>query len=139
MACIFCRIAADEVPSRTVYRDDSVVGFLDANPLAPGHTLVVPTEHNRRLSALPNPLARELFGSVHTLVDRVETAVDAEAVTVAVNDGAAAGQEVQHVHCHLVPRFDGDDGGPIHAAMGSRPDLADDELDAIAGRIASGV
>lgn len=132
MACIFCRIAAGEAPSRTVYRDDGVMAFLDANPLAPGHTLVVPTEHHERLEDLPSPLARELFGVVHRLVGPVQDAVDADGSTVAVNNGAAAGQEVPHVHCHVVPRFADDGGGPIHAAMGPRPRLDDDELDGIA-------
>lgn len=139
MACIFCRIAAEEAPSRTVYRADDVVAFLDANPLAAGHTLVIPTTHHERLADLPNGLARDLFGTVHALLDPVQTAADADAVTVAVNDGSAAGQEVPHVHCHLVPRSHGDGGGPIHAAMGSRPSLDAAELDAIAERIESGV
>lgn len=139
MACIFCRIAADEAPSRTVYRADDVVAFLDANPLAPGHTLVVPAEHHERLEALPASLARELFGVVHQLAEPVQDAVDADGSTIAVNNGPAAGQEVPHVHCHIVPRFDDDGGGPIHAAMGPRPQLADDTLDAIADRIDSGL
>lgn len=139
MACIFCRIAAEEAPSRTVYRADDVVAFLDANPLAPGHTLVIPTAHHERLADLPEALARDLFGAVHALLDPVEKAVDGDAVTVAVNDGSAAGQEVPHVHCHLVPRFHDDGGGPIHAAMGRRPSLEEAELDAIADRIESGV
>lgn len=135
MACIFCRIAADEAPSRTVYRAADVVAFLDANPLAPGHTLVVPTEHHERLEGLPEPLSRELFGVVHRLVDPIQAAVDADGSTVAVNNGSAAGQEVAHVHCHVVPRFSDDGGGPIHAAMGPRPQLGEDELDDIADRI----
>jgi len=65
----------------------------------------------------------------------VEDAVDADASTVAFNNGEAAGQEVPHVHGHVIPRFEGDGGGPIHAVAGSRPDLDDDELDDIAARI----
>lgn len=139
MACVFCRIAAGDAPSRTVYRDDHIVAFLDANPLAPGHTLVIPRAHHERLAQLPGALARELFGVVQRLLEPVETAVDADAVTVAVNDGSAAGQEVPHVHWHLVPRSQDDDGGPIHAAMGPRPAIDEAELDGIAERIESGV
>lgn len=139
MACIFCRIAADEAAARTVYRDDDTVAFLDANPLAPGHVLVVPEEHRERLEDLPGDLARNVFGAVHHLVEPLQDAVDADGTTVAVNNGPAAGQEVPHVHCHVVPRFDGDGGGPIHAAMGRRPRLDDDELDAIARRITDAV
>lgn len=139
MPCIFCRIAAGEAPSRTVYRTDDVVAFLDANPLAPGHTLVVPAEHHERLEDLSAALAGELFDAVHHLVGPVGTAVDADGSTVAVNNGPAAGQEVPHIHCHLVPRFADDGGGPIHAAMGPRPRLAADELDDIAAAISAAV
>ena len=135
MDCVFCAIAAGEAPARTVHRDAGVLAFLDANPLAPGHTLVVPEAHHERLEALPRDLATDLFGAVHRLLGPVRTAVDADGATVAVNDGRAAGQEVPHVHCHVVPRFDGDGGGPIHAAMGERPRLDDAALDAIATRI----
>ena len=136
MDCVFCRIAADEAPSRTVHRTDGVVAFLDANPLAPGHTLVVPEAHRERLGDLEADAAGALFRTVHHLLDPVQAAVDADGATVAVNDGRAAGQEVPHVHCHVVPRFHDDGGGPVHAAFAGRPRLDDADLDAIAGRIA---
>jgi histidine triad (HIT) family protein len=129
--CIFCAIVDGDIPSRTVYEDDDVLAFLDANPLAPGHTLVIPKAHHERLNGLPDDLADAVLGTMYDLVDPVERAVDADASTVAFNNGEAAGQEVPHVHAHIVPRFHGDGGGPIHAAAGSRPDLSDEELDAI--------
>lgn len=133
--CIFCKIVAGDIPGRIVHEGDGITAFLDANPLAPGHTLVVPDEHAERLNDVSGELATELYEVVHALVPAVEEAVDADATTVAVNNGDAAGQEVPHVHCHVVPRFDGDDGGPIHAAFGDRPNLDDAELDDIADRI----
>ena len=133
--CIFCSIVEGEIPSRTVYEDDDVVAFLDANPLARGHTLVVPKAHHQFLSDLPEELSASVFAAVRTVTPRVEAAVDADAHTIAINDGPAAGQEVPHLHVHVVPRFDGDGGGPIHAIAGQRPDLDDDELDAIADDI----
>jgi histidine triad (HIT) family protein len=134
--CIFCAIVAGEIPSRTVYEGDGVLAFLDANPLAPCHTLVIPKDHHERHQDLPGDLAGEVFEALHGLVDPVEAAVDADATTVAFNNGEAAGQEVPHVHGHVVPRFDGDAGGPVHAMFGERPDLSDDELDDIAADIA---
>ncbi|QLD90492.1 HIT family protein [Natronomonas salina] len=133
--CIFCRIVDGEIPSRTVYEDDEVLAFLDANPLSPGHTLVVPKAHHQFLSDLPADLSASVFAAVRELTPRVQRAVDAEAHTIAVNDGPAAGQEVPHLHVHVVPRFEGDGGGPIHAITGDRPDLDDDELDDIADDI----
>lgn len=134
--CIFCRIVAGEIPSRTVYEDDTVFAFLDANPLAPGHTLVIPKAHHERLNDLPVDLAHDVLDRLYQLVPQVERAVDADGTTVAFNNGPAAGQEVQHVHGHIVPRFENDGGGPIHAIAGQQPDLDDDELDEIADRIA---
>jgi histidine triad (HIT) family protein len=134
--CIFCRIVADEMPARTVHETAAATAFLDANPLAPGHTLVVPRTHVRRLAELDDGPSAALFEAVRALVPRVERAVEADAVTVGINDGAAAGQEVPHVHAHLIPRFEGDGGGPIHGVAGDRPELSADELDGIAARIA---
>ena len=136
--CIFCGIVAGEIPGRTVYEDEDVLAFLDANPLAPGHTLVIPKTHHERLNDMDDGLAGSVLGTLNALVPVVEDAVDAPATTVAFNNGPEAGQEVPHVHGHIVPRFDGDGGGPIHTVAGDRPDLSEDELDDIAGRIRDG-
>lgn len=137
--CIFCQIVAGDIPSRTVYEDDTVLAFLDANPLAPGHTLVIPKAHHERLNDTPADVASAVLSTVHELVPAVESAVDAPASTVAFNNGEEAGQEVPHVHAHIVPRFAEDGGRPIHALVTDRPDLSDDELDAIEGDIAAGL
>ena len=134
--CIFCRIVAGDLPSRTIFEDERVIAFLDANPLAEGHTLVIPKEHHPDLQSLPEDLAAHLFGALHRLVPVVEDAVDADGSNVAFNNGPAAGQEVPHVHGHIIPRFEDDGGNPIHAIAGTRPELSDDELDSISERIA---
>ncbi|MDS0476250.1 HIT family protein [Natrinema sp. 1APR25-10V2] len=137
MSTIFSQIVEGEIPARIVYEDETTVAFLDANPLAPGHTLVIPKDEYERLNDVPDDVAADLYDTVHRMVPAVEEAVDADATTVAFNNGEEAGQEVPHVHCHIVPRFEGDGGGPIHAIAGDRPDLADDELDDIAADIES--
>lgn len=137
MSTIFSQIVEGDIPARVVYEDETTFAFLDANPLAPGHTLVIPKDEYERLNDVPDDVATDLYATIHRLVPAVEESVDADASTVAFNNGEAAGQEVPHVHCHIVPRFDGDGGGPIHAAAGDRPDLADDELDDIAADIES--
>ncbi|GGM37843.1 HIT family protein [Haloarcula argentinensis] len=129
--CIFCQIVAGDIPGRTVYEDDTVLAFLDANPLSPGHTLVIPKAHHERLNDTPADVAGAVMSTLHELVPAVEAAVDAPASTVAFNNGEEAGQEVPHVHGHIVPRFEDDGGRPIHALVTDRPDLSDDELDAI--------
>jgi histidine triad (HIT) family protein len=136
--CPFCGIVAGEIPGRIVTENDDVTAFLDANPLASGHTLVVPNDHHERLDEIPTDLASEVFATLHRLTPVVESAVDADGTNVAFNNGPAAGQEVPHVHGHIIPRFADDGGAPIHVIAGDRPDLADDELDDITERIRDG-
>ncbi|SDL04080.1 HIT family protein [Natronorubrum texcoconense] len=137
MSTIFSQIVEGEIPARVVYEDETTMAFLDANPLAPGHTLVIPKDEYERLNDIPDDVATDLYATIHRLIPAVEESVDADASTVAFNNGEEAGQEVPHVHCHIVPRFEGDGGGPIHAIAGDRPELADDELDDIAADIES--
>jgi len=125
--CIFCSIADGEVPGEIVYEDEDVLAFLDANPLARGHTLVIPRSHHETLAELPADLGAAVGAATTDLAPAIETAVDAAATTVAFNNGTAAGQEVPHVHCHVVPRFEGDGGRPIHALF-DPVDLEDDAL-----------
>ena len=117
--CIFCSIVDGEIPSHTVYEDDTVLAFLDANPLARGHTLVIPKTHHSQLQELPDGDATGLHEVVEDLVGTVEEAVDAEGSNVGLNNGPASGQEIPHVHYHIVPRFEGDGGNPIHAVGGT--------------------
>ncbi len=135
--CIFCRIVAGEIPSRTVHETENILAFLDANPLAPGHTLVIPKAHHETLADTPEDLAKEILSALYDLTPVVETAVDADASNVAFNNGEAAGQEIPHLHGHIIPRFEDDGGNPIHAIVGSRPQLDDEELDDIAESIAA--
>ncbi|APX97702.1 HIT family protein [Natronorubrum daqingense] len=138
MSTIFTQIVEGDIPARIVYEDETTIAFLDANPLEPGHTLVIPKDEYERLNDVPEDVASDLYATIHRLVPAVESAVDADATTVAFNNGEAAGQEVPHVHCHIVPRFEDDSSGPIHAVFDGPTDLADDELDEIAADIESG-
>ena len=116
---IFEQIIDGDIPADIVHETDEVAAFLDANPLAPGHTLVVPKEPYERLRETPPELSTAVFNAVRTLTPAIEDAVDADATTIGINDGSEAGQEVPHLHVHIIPRFDGDGGGPLHAIMGS--------------------
>lgn len=136
--CLFCRIVDGELPSRPVYEDDGVFAFLDVNPLARGHTLVIPKAHDARIGGLPDGDAAAVFTAMSELAPVVERAVDADGMTVAVNDGPAAGQEVPHVHGHLVPRFEGDGAGGLHSMRWNRPDLDAEGFDDVAEAIRDG-
>ena len=133
---LFTKIVAGEIPSFTVYEDETTYAFLDANPLAPGHTLVIPKEPYERLNDMPPEVAADVFSVLGEIAAAVESAVDAPATTIALNNGAEAGQEVPHVHWHIVPQFEDDNARPIHV-MFDGADLSDEEMEDIAGRIRS--
>lgn len=134
--CIFCSIVEGDIPGRIVHEDEETLAFLDANPLVEGHTLVVPKAHHERVNDLPADIAGAVGRAIAVVVPAVEDAVDAPASTVAYNNGEAAGQEVPHVHAHVVPRTPEDGGGPIHALFSDRPDLSEAALDDLGERIA---
>jgi len=134
---LFEKIVAGEIPSFTVYEDETTYAFLDANPLAPGHTLVIPKAPYERLQDVPGEEAADLFVVLGEVADAVEAAVDADATTIALNNGEAAGQEVPHLHWHVIPQFAGDSARPIHALFDGA-DLSEEEMEAIAGRIREG-
>lgn len=137
--CLFCSIIDGEVPSHTVHETEDVFAFLDVNPLSRGHTLVIPTRHAGAVGDLPADEGHALFTAVHDLAPAVAAAVDAPAYNLGLNNGAAAGQEVDHVHFHVVPRRPGDGGGPIHAIMPGQQDVSDDELAAVADDVRDGL
>jgi histidine triad (HIT) family protein len=133
--CVFCAILDGEIPSRTVHEDEDTFAFLDVNPLTRGHTLVVPKEHHERVSDLPTDTRDAVFSTLGRLAPAVERAVDADGVTIGINDGTAAGQEIPHVHGHLVPRSEGDGVGAIHSLRWPRPELDDDAFDDVQAAI----
>jgi histidine triad (HIT) family protein len=130
--CLFCGIVDGEMPSHTVYETDDVMAFLDVNPLSRGHTLVIPKRHAAGVGDLPDVEGRALFEAVHDIADDVADAVGADGYNLGLNNGEAAGQEIDHVHFHVVPRRHGDGGGPIHAIMPGQQDVTDDALAAVA-------
>jgi histidine triad (HIT) family protein len=106
--CIFCRIVAAEVPAAVVYEDDSVIAFLDVNPLADGHLLVVPRGHYARLTDTPPETLAELASVLAPLGRALLQVTGAEGFNLLQNNGRASGQVVEHVHFHLIPRKTGD-------------------------------
>lgn len=106
--CIFCKIATHEIPAKIVYEDDFVMAFLDINPAAPGHTLVIPKEHYEILPNVPADRVALLMNTIRILAGAVFEAVDAQGVNIIQKNGAVAGQVVPHVHFHIIPRFEKD-------------------------------
>jgi histidine triad (HIT) family protein len=134
---IFTQIVDGEIPSYTLYEDETTYAFLDANPLAPGHTLVIPKEPYERLEDMPQDLAGDVFSTAAMLAPAVQDAVDATATTLAINNGEDAGQEVPHIHLHIVPQFEESSAKPIHVLFDGA-DLEDNEMESIAESIRAG-
>ncbi len=105
---IFSRIIAGEIPCHRVYEDDRVLAFLDIHPQADGHTLVVPKRPLERLEDLPPDDAAAIGRALVLVARKLVAATGAEAFNVLANNGAVAGQEVPHVHFHIIPRRAGD-------------------------------
>ncbi|MCC6497133.1 MAG: HIT domain-containing protein [Propionibacteriaceae bacterium] len=104
MSCLFCGIVSGEIPARQVYADDHAIAFLDIAPWHVGHTLVIPRRHVDDLVADPDALseiAPAISATSRLLVERLA----ADGLNVLSSNGAAAGQEVFHLHFHLLPRF----------------------------------
>jgi len=102
--CIFCKIVAGEIPSARVYEDESVVAFLDINPVNPGHTLVVPRVHVERLTEAEEGLLAAVAVAVGKCARAVMAATGAEGFNVLQNNGPCSGQVVPHLHVHIIPR-----------------------------------
>lgn len=112
MSCVFCRILAGELPGTFVYRDERCAAFMDIKPVTPGHLLVVPLNHAAGLADLDGAAAAHLMQVGHLLTGALRgSGLRCEGVNFFLADGAAAGQEVFHVHLHLFPRFQGDGFG----------------------------
>ena len=109
--CIFCKIAARQIPSHRLFENADCFSFLDISPLAEGHTLLIPKKHFQSLAGMPEDVLGRTFMALPRLVRAVTVATEAEGCNVLVNDGQVAGQVVPHVHIHVIPRFAGDSLG----------------------------
>ena len=109
--CIFCKIAAGEIPSTKVYEDDQVLAFEDLNPMMPVHTLIVPKEHHANIGDdIPDALMGHLFNTVKKVAEIKGIAESGHRVIV--NTGDDACQTVHHVHVHVLGGAPMNDGSP---------------------------
>jgi histidine triad (HIT) family protein len=106
--CVFCKMVAGEIPVAKVYEDEAVFAFLDISPISDGHTLVIPKEHCTRFHECAPDVLADVASRVGRIAEAVMTAVDADGYNVLSNNGSAAGQVVDHLHFHIIPRKTGD-------------------------------
>ena len=133
-SCLFCRIVAGDVPSRRIYADDHAVAFLDIGPWHRGHSLVVPRRHVPDL-VTGAPALAEIAPAVDAVARLLMRTLAADGVNVLSSTGAVAGQEVFHLHVHVVPRYADEPG----LAMLVNPDMVPDgELDSVYAQVTAG-
>lgn len=106
--CIFCKIIRGDIPSEKILETDSIYAFLSIGPINKGHTLVIPKEHYADMFDCPSDVFSDVMKTVYELAPKVRDAVGASGVNLGMNNGVASGQEVFHMHAHIIPRFDED-------------------------------
>ncbi len=132
--CLFCAIAAGEIPSNKVFEDDRTFAFLDISPLRRGHVLVIPKNHSVLWQDMDGDDAAAMAKATKTICKALPGLTGDADATIAVNNGPAAGQEVAHVHIHIVPRSPDDGAGPVHALFPDRPTVPENDLQVLAAQ-----
>ena len=107
--CIFCKIANGEIPSSTIYEDDSFRVILDLSPATKGHALILPKKHMADIFEMDEATASSIFVLASRIAKAMKTALNCDGLNIVQNNGPVAGQTVFHFHMHLIPRYN-DDG-----------------------------
>ena len=127
MDTVFSKIVAGEIPAKIIKETEHSLAFLDAFPLAKGHTLVIPKNPREKIQDLTEEENKDLFSLVHEMVSKVDSVTGA--TLIAIHNGKEAGQEIPHVHVHLIPRSKSDSAGAVHSMFGSTLNLSESEID----------
>lgn len=106
--CIFCKIAKGEIPSATIYETSEFKVMLDVAPANKGHALIIPKEHFDNIFQIDAETAGKLFSLATVVARALKEETDCEGMNIVQNNGAVAGQTVNHFHLHLIPRHQGD-------------------------------
>ena len=106
--CIFCKLANGDIPTNSIYEDDRFNVILDNCPATKGHALILPKDHADNLFELPEDTAAEAMKLAKKLGKEIVDKLGAQGLNLVQNNGAVAGQTVNHFHLHLIPRYDGD-------------------------------
>ena len=106
--CIFCKIIRKELPSFTVFEDENTLAILDINPINRGHILVIPKSHVEKLREMNEESKLQLFKTVTKMERIISEMPDCKGTNLIQNNGKSAGQMINHVHFHVIPRYEGD-------------------------------
>ncbi len=106
--CLFCKIVRKEIPAFIVYENGKTIAFLDIKPVNPGHLLVVPKTHYPDFASTPDDAVADVAAAARKLAAATVKSIGADGFNIGVNNGRAAGQLIDHMHLHVMPRFNGD-------------------------------
>lgn len=127
MDCIFCKIISRQIPAKILNETSHSICFLDAFPLTKGHVLVIPKNHHKKIQDMSSSENSDLFSLVHDMMSKVDSITGS--TLIAIHNGESAGQDIPHVHVHLVPRSEFDSAGPIHSMFNSSLNLSNSEIE----------
>jgi histidine triad (HIT) family protein len=133
MGCIFCDIITEKIPARKIMETEKSLAFLDAFPLAKGHTIIIPKNHYSKIQDMNKEDNIDLFELVRVLTNKIEQVFSSS--LIAVHNGKESGQEIPHMHVHIIPRKSDDGAGSVHGMFRKRPHITSDELDQIAKKL----
>ena len=105
--CVFCKIVAGGIPSQKLFESDKILAIVDINPVAFGHSLVIPKAHHALFTDLPADLAVDLVKAAQSVAGAVVKSTGAEGFNLLMNNGACSGQLIPHAHYHVIPRYEG--------------------------------
>ena len=117
--CIFCKLVNNEIPSLRVYEDDNTISFMELNPSAPGHVMVILKKHGNNILEYSQEELGKLMGSVQKVATKLEKALEPDSLTIGINHKERHG--VPHLHVHLIPRWENDKGGIIQSVVKNKP------------------
>ena len=127
--CIFCKIAAGEIPSKTIYEDEEFRVIMDISPATKGHALILPKEHYPNLYEIPEEVAADAMKLAKKMAKKMTDALQCDGFNLVQNNGEVAGQTVFHFHMHLIPRYKND--GNVDRICWNHLELGEKELEEI--------
>lgn len=110
--CIFCKIVSKELPSALLYEDDQTIAFLNIRPITKGHALVIPKKHSVNILDTDDEVLSRMVPEIKKIAGAVVKATGAKGFNLGVNNGAVSGQEIFHLHFHIIPRYGNDNLKP---------------------------
>ncbi len=128
MDCLFCKIANKEIPAQIIYESADATAVLDVNPRAPGHTMVLPKVHAKNILELSGEKIEGVFKAVKEVTNLLDKKLKPDGFTIGINHGKVSGQTVEHLHIHVIPRWNGDGGRSIHSVVDNSPKESLEEI-----------